>query len=178
MEFLELAKTTLAIIGFAALVYAGYRVSKSKFLGGEHGPIRVKGGSVHVSNDVDWVLDDDDAVREYHAKGGSNRWKVDIWKNEADASGPPVATYYGRRVIVHVDDGSGGAADYQIRFLANGAARVVDAQDKLTHSGNQLSNLSAGHRLTKVVVKTRFNPVQDYSFGPGEKGYVELRPQF
>ena len=101
-----------------------YRYGIKMFLHGEDAPIRVKGGSVFVEHTkFDWELDEDEDEREYHAKGKQNGWKVDIWKDEADMeSGTTPVTFLGRRVIVHVDDGSGGPTDYRVKFRSNGSA--------------------------------------------------------
>lgn len=176
MDFARLALNTFAVAGIAATIYVLYR--SFQFLRGEDAPIRVKGGSIHVINQVtDWELDHEESHREYHTKGQPRRWKVEIWKNEADIADPPVKTLEGRRVVVHVDDGSGGATDYRLVFRANGAARVVDQDGQLTHSGKELSNGGAGHRMTRVVVKTKGSADQVHTFGVSEKGFLKLWPQ-
>ena len=177
MEFAQIVWNGFAVLGMAAALYSVYR-SFVWFFRGEDGPIRVKGGSVFVLNRLgDWVLDEEESDREYHTKGRPVGWLVRIWKDEADLGDPPVARFTGRRVIVHCDDGSGGGTDYRIVFRANGESRVVDQNRKLTHAGNLLSNTSAGHRITRVVVKTKGSPDQEHVFAAGEKGYLKLLPQ-
>ena len=178
MEFTQLVWNTFAVVGIGTVIYAAYRFGKVYLLHGEDGPIRVKGGSVTVENKIgDWELDEEDNDREYHTKGDPTGWLVRIWKDEADLGQPPVAMFTGRRVIVHCHDGSGGGGEYRIVCRANGRSRVVDQNRKLTHSGNLLTNTSPGHRITRVVVKTKGLPDQEHVFAAGEKGYAKLRPQ-
>ena len=178
MEFSRIAWNVFAVAGIVATLYAVYRGALRFLQRGEDGPIRVKGGSVIVENKLgDWELDEEDGDREYHTKGQPTGWLVRIWRNEADLGSPPLATFTGRRVIVLCDPGSGGGADYRIVFRANGVARVVDQNHKLTHSGNILSNTTPAHRIKKVVVKTKGSPDQEHEFAADEKGYLKLLPQ-
>ena len=149
------------------------------FMHGDDAPIRVKGGSVFVEHTkFDWELDEDEDEREYHEKGKQNGWKVDIWKNEAEMdNGTTPVTFLGRRVIVHVDDGSGGPTDYRVKFRSNGSARVVDQDRKLTHVAKLLQNTTASHHITRVVVKTKGSPDQVHAFPAGERGFIKLWPQ-
>jgi hypothetical protein len=111
MEFTQLVWNASALIGIAAVIYMVDR-GVIRLFHGEDGPIRVKGGSVTVLNKFeDWVLDEEDGDREYHSTSGSKEWLVKIWKDEGDLGQDPVATFTGRRVIVHCDDGSGGGPD-------------------------------------------------------------------
>ncbi len=181
MQFLEFATYAFALFGLAV---AGKKIfdGLTGVLHGDDAPIRVKGGSVHVENlRDDWELDeeDDGDPREYHTKGQQNGWKVEIWKNESDmnAGNLPEKTFSGRRAIVHVDDGSGGATDYRLKFRSNGSARVLDRDKKLTHVAKLLQNTTTSHRITRVVVKTPGSADQTHVFAASEKGFIKLWPQ-
>ena len=179
MEFTQLVWDVFAVFGIATMLYVVYRQAIKMFMHGDDAPIRVKGGSVFVEHTkFDWELDEDEDDREYHEKGKQNGWKVDIWKNETEMeNGTTPVTFLGRRVIVHVDDGSGGPTDYRIEFRSNGSARVVDQDRKLTHVAKLLQNTTASHRITRVVVKTKGSPDQVHAFAAGEKGFIKLWPQ-
>jgi len=179
MEFTQLMWNTFAVVGIAAAIYVIYRVFGFSLLHGDDAPIRVKGGSVFVEHmKYEWELDEDEDEREYHAKGQQNGWKVDIWKSEPEMqSGTLPVTFFGRRVIVHVDDGSGGGTDYRIKFRSNGASRVVDQDKKLTQVAKVLQNTGANHRMTRVVVKTKGSPDQVHTFAASDKGFIKLWPQ-
>ena len=180
MGFLEFATGTFALIGLFAVARFAYYNGPWRVVRGDDAPIRVKGGSMFRGEhmNADWELDEDDDEREYPVKGQQNGWKVDVWKNQADMdSGAIPLTLYGRRVIVHVDDGSGRPADYRLKFRSNGSARVVDQDRKLTHVAKLLQNTGAGHRITRVVAKTKGSPDQVHAFAASEKGFIKLWPQ-
>ena len=114
----------------------------------DDGPIRVKGGSITIENDVyDWEKDDGEDKNEYHYKGRPNRWNVRVLKNRSIC----LDWVEARRVKLEVVRGSG--KDGTVIFRPNGAVRVLDDQNEFVVTGKKLVDNTPNTRIKKVVIR-------------------------
>jgi len=169
MDTFDVARDSLAVVGVGGLAYALFSLFRGRPLA-EDAPIRVKGGSVVVENDeYDWVPDSEDG-KQYHFKGRSASWKVEVWKKESDVGVTKPWTKSGRRAFVFVEAGN----DFELRFRANGGVRVIDNEGRMTASGKRLT-FPHESLIVKVVVKEGGDTHEFTDFG-GEKGFILLTP--
>jgi hypothetical protein len=174
MTAFELLRDLLALIGILCLLWRFVGRKRAKKLGGEDGPIRVKGGSVIIENDdFDWDEDSDDGPTEFFFLGRPRGWMVEVWVDETTyPNGKPDKVMEGRKAVVHVD----GKDDFRLVFRANGSVRVIDKDGHMKRERKQLKYLETS-RITKIEMKKKEVVIDFFDkFDPKKKSITRLTP--
>jgi len=161
----------LVALGVAAAAAAALAVYLKFRAAGDDGPIRVKGGSVTIDAEDDWVATPGQPFKLAH----DNR-RLTHLSLVVTLDGVPSGPFNGREVEVEVVEptGSGGTTEQIDIKVANGV-RVKSG--KLRASGKVLTHDNAGAFMQNI--RLRGGPPKD--FGPfdaaqSKKLMVEIQP--